>query len=129
MKLGNWSEDIHKDVEQVKRIDSAMGISPADVTVDTKNETAVIVGSFPYEVSLVHCTCEDFSRRNLPCKHIYRLASELGYLTGLPQPNRKAAKAFKESIPSEIKRFEALYEAGAISGKKYVAIVKALQSK
>jgi hypothetical protein len=129
MEFGNWSADIHKDVDQVKRIDSAMSISQADVTVDTKNETAVIIGSCPYEVSLTHCTCEDFSHRNLPCKHIYRLASELGYLTGLPQPNREAAKAFKESIPSEIKRFQTLYETGAISGKKYVAIVKALQSK
>lgn len=33
-----------------------------------------------YDVSLTECSCIDFSRRHLPCKHMYRLAHELGIL-------------------------------------------------
>ncbi len=31
-----------------------------------------------YVTSISDCSCEDFKRRNLPCKHMYKLASELG---------------------------------------------------
>ncbi len=30
--------------------------------------------------SLTKCNCADFERRKLPCKHIYRLAVELGII-------------------------------------------------
>lgn len=33
-----------------------------------------------YETTLSHCTCYDFQYRKLPCKHIYRLAQELGII-------------------------------------------------
>lgn len=33
-----------------------------------------------YETSLTKCTCHDFQERQLPCKHIYRLAVELGII-------------------------------------------------
>ena len=33
-----------------------------------------------YVATLSTCTCTDFSRRKLPCKHMYRLAYELGIL-------------------------------------------------
>lgn len=32
-----------------------------------------------YETTLDTCTCEDFQRRGLPCKHIYKLALARGY--------------------------------------------------
>ena len=35
-------------------------------------------GKQAYEVYLENCTCMDFMRRKLPCKHMYRLAHELG---------------------------------------------------
>ncbi|WP_352426190.1 SWIM zinc finger family protein, partial [Aminomonas paucivorans] len=31
-----------------------------------------------YETSLDWCTCTDYARRHLPCKHMYRLANEVG---------------------------------------------------
>jgi len=31
-----------------------------------------------YTTSLLNCDCEDFKRRNIPCKHMYKLAYELG---------------------------------------------------
>ena len=128
MTFGNWPTEIHEDIDQVMRIDGSASIKPENIDLNRDGKTAVIIGSSAYEVSLTNCTCQDFSRRNLPCKHIYRLASELG-LTDFPEPSRDEAKKFKESIPAEIKRYKALYESGAISGKKYVAIAKALQGK
>lgn len=34
-----------------------------------------------YSVSLTECTCPDFQHRKLPCKHMYKLALELGIVT------------------------------------------------
>lgn len=128
MTFSNWASDIHKDIDQITRFDNSLKIKPESIVLNRDANTAIITGSDDYEVSLTNCTCMDFSLRHLPCKHIYRLALELG-LISQPKVNIDEAKKFKESIPSEIKRYETLYEIGAISGKKYVAIVKALQTK
>lgn len=34
-----------------------------------------------YHTTLTSCTCPDFKERNVPCKHMYRLANELGYFS------------------------------------------------
>lgn len=130
MKFGNWDESIHNDHEQFKRIATMQHIKSENVTIFSEERTAKIIGSEgTYDVTLNSCTCHDFEMRHLPCKHIYKLASELGYLEDLPKPNRAAAKAFKESIPSEIERFKELYFNGAISIEKFNKIVNALLSK
>lgn len=33
-----------------------------------------------YKVTLDNCTCEDFKKRGIPCKHMYRLALQFGLL-------------------------------------------------
>ena len=130
MNFGNWDESVHNDYEQIKRIAFMQRIKPENVTVYPEDQTAVIEGSDgTYDVTLNNCTCVDFAMRKLPCKHIYRLASELGYLDDLPKPDRAAAKAFKENLPSEIDRFKELYFSGAISIEKFNKIVNALTSK
>lgn len=37
-------------------------------------------GNEVYETSLNKCSCPDFKHRKFPCKHMYRLAAELGAL-------------------------------------------------
>ncbi len=129
MNFGNWNESLHNDYEQMKRIATMQNIKPENVTIFPEEQTAKIVGSDgTYDVTLNTCTCHDFQRRQLPCKHIYKLAFELGYLK-LPKINRAASTAFKESIPSEIARFKELYLNGAISLEKFNKIVNALLSK
>lgn len=104
-------------------------IKPDKVTISPEEQTAKIVGSDgTYDVTLNSCTCHDFQMRQLPCKHIYKLAFELGYFE-LPKINHAAATAFKESIPSEIERLKELYFNGAISIDKFNKIVNALLSK
>lgn len=66
-------ESLHSCPEQLKRQKSAMSLKMA--SVDTEKQTGVIKN---YSVSLENCTCVDFMRHNKPCKHMYRLAIELG---------------------------------------------------
>lgn len=84
MTFGKWPEDIHGDMDQQKRIQSAKGTKITPISVDIETQTGVFGGSAkkPYQVSLDECNCADFMRRKLPCKHIYRLAMELGVFEG-----------------------------------------------
>lgn len=129
MTFGKWDEAIHDGYEQIKRISYLKNIKPENIVVDCSSETAKVNGSNGiYDVSLNNCTCYDFMERQLPCKHMYRLAHELGYLDDLPKPNRKAVKEFKDNIPNEVERYKSLYLNGAISIEKFVKITNALKS-
>lgn len=130
MNFGNWENSIHEDYEQIKRIAFMQRIKAENVNVVPGKEVAKIAGTDGiYDVTLNSCTCHDFEVRQLPCKHIYRLAFELGFLDDLPKPNRKATKSFKDNIQSEIERYKEYYLNGAISIEKFNKIVNALQSK
>ncbi len=130
MDFGKWDSSIHKEVEQLKRISTAMKIKESDIEINSEEQTAKINGSDGvYDVTLDSCTCKDFSIRQLPCKHIYRLASELNLVDELPTIDKVAAEEFKATIPDEIARFKTLYENGAISLEKLIKISNALSSK
>lgn len=130
MIFGKWDDSLHNEIEQLKRINSSLEIKNENVTLHSESETAVIMGrDGTYNVSLNECTCTDFSIRNAPCKHMYKLASELGYVIKLPIIDKNATKVFETSLPEEISRYKVLYEQGAISLKKFLKIVNALQSK
>jgi len=65
--------DMHNLPDQQKR--RARAVTVPVGSVDRATQTGIING---YRVSLDNCTCMDFSTRALPCKHMYRLAMELG---------------------------------------------------
>lgn len=75
-----WHEGIHGEPEQVKRQMPAMSgsLQPQDIDMNTKSCCFKGSAKTPYIVTLSKCTCVDFERRKLPCKHIYRLAHEVG---------------------------------------------------
>ena len=129
MTFGSWDESLHRQPAQVGCRKRAASVVLQNINPAAGTALADGSGELPYEVSLEYCTCGNFTGTRKPCKHMYRLASELGLIEELPKTDRAAAKAFKEIIPSEIKRFEDLYFSGAISAEKYAAIVKALNSK
>lgn len=131
MKFGKWEENIHSDVEQIKRIASAQHISSGKVSVDPDSETANIAGSDGvYSVTLDSCTCFDFQSRHLPCKHIYRLAYDLGYLNDLPVLDKNAAKDFNSNaLQNDVEHYKQLYFDGIISIDKFCKIANALLSK
>lgn len=71
------SQNIDNQPDQLKRQKSALKCTP--VSIDLENSTGVFKSSSNsfYETTLETCTCRDFFVRKLPCKHIYRLRSEL----------------------------------------------------
>ena len=66
---------------QIQRMKRAAEGAFAVKNFDEKRRTMVIVGASdekPYAVTLSGCTCKDFKKRGLPCKHMYYLANRLG---------------------------------------------------
>lgn len=126
-----WDSSIHSLPEQVKRRLNGEKIKADAITVNVEDQTAVVIGSDPepYRVSLSECSCFDFASRELPCKHIYRLASELGMLEDWPKVSRSGSKAALEDAQAEIERWRQEFLAGNISAKKYIKIADALMSK
>lgn len=66
------SNPLHDEPDQLKRQKGALKLNVQ--FVDTATGTGKIND---YDVSLDSCSCIDFSRRGVPCKHMYRLAHEL----------------------------------------------------
>lgn len=64
---------LHSNSDQLKRQKSALRLKIEEVNKELR--TGTING---HAVSLEECDCQDFRVRRLPCKHIYRLAHELG---------------------------------------------------
>lgn len=69
---------LHEESGQINRQKSALKLNVQ--SVDNASQTGRIND---YTVSLEDCSCRDFSLHHKPCKHMYRLAYELG-LFSLP---------------------------------------------
>ena len=125
ISFGKWESDIHDDYEQVKRIESARKLTKDIVEIDNDAQRIVIQGSGaePFESTLDDCDCMDFLHRKLPCKHIYRLAFELGEMVGLPVYKKGSVDFDAEK---EIEKFKELYLQGGISADAYVKVCTAL---
>ncbi len=106
--FGPWPESVHSSPDQLKRIKSAQSADVTPDSIDVAAQSCTIKGSGkkPYTVTLSSCTCNDFSRRHLPCKHIYRLAAELG-LIDLPVKSG-ASKGNQFTLEEAISALEAL---------------------
>jgi len=126
-----WGPDVHSEPDQVKRRLNGEKIKSEAITLDAEAQSAVIAGSEaePYEVTLSECSCFDFASRGKPCKHMYRLADELGLAAPWPKISRKGQKAVMEAAPEEVERWRQEFLAGNISAKKYIKIADALNSK
>ena len=78
--FGSWDISIHDAEGQDVRFDRAMYQRISILSFDSGSGKAVIQGTHgTYETTLDSCSCEDFQRRGLPCKHIYKLALSSGY--------------------------------------------------
>lgn len=77
------------NIEQSKRIVNALN---EDISITPKNDLSFIVESISgntYTTTLNSCTCPDFTHRHIPCKHMYRIAIELGQLCSLSKDFNK----------------------------------------
>ena len=73
MKFFSAKNFLHEEHEQLERQKKSLGLKMN--SVDRENLSGTIKNYF---VTLDGCTCVDFQRRLKPCKHMYRLAFELG---------------------------------------------------
>ena len=76
-----WDEDIHKEQAQKSRMWRAKSVVFESINYDLNSGVALGHSHSKYYVTLESCTCPDFVERHKPCKHIYKLAEELGFIS------------------------------------------------
>ena len=83
----DWNNELHEEQEQIKRQGYAMTY-PFTFNINDNARTGKFSSSLggDYKTTLTNCTCGDFSERNKPCKHIYRLAYELKIIEIFKRP-------------------------------------------
>lgn len=126
MYLEAWSPSVHESLDGLKRIISASKIKPDSFTIGTNGCSAVFFGSSPepYETTQESCTCVDFVRRGQPCKHMYRLAMELGADFSLPQFDPYAAIEY--DVEEDISRLKIRWKAGQLTDDAFIKCAEAL---
>lgn len=76
-KWHTWDE-YNSTTDQLRRIQRACEETFNIRYEDTVRGTALFVGgSGKYNTSLTECSCPDFKKRRLPCKHMYKLAVDM----------------------------------------------------
>lgn len=92
--FGPWPESVHTLPDQVKSFQAAQKPDVTPLSVDPALQSGVFSGSGknPYSTTLSACTCNSFVKRKKPCKHMYRLALELGLMDG----------SFKAGVPKGV---------------------------
>lgn len=113
--------------DDVKRVQAALSIKRSNIGLDRINGKAKMQGSSsePYYVTQTSCTCTDFARRRQPCKHMIRLAIELGADFALPEYDPIAAREYDMS--EDIVLLHDRWEAGLITTDAYAACLAALE--
>lgn len=114
-KWQDWNDSIHEDEKQIERQGWAMNY-PFTFEIDKENRSGRFSSTtlVPYyETHLDSCTCNDFLERQKPCKHIYRLAVELGLIEIIKRQgggyDKKKLEEIKnsddiDSQPDQVKR-------------------------
>ena len=75
-----WDESVHHKKGQYTRFHKALC---DEITIVNRRYPATVQGSTGalYCTSLSTCSCPDFEKRGLPCKHIYGLALDRGIIS------------------------------------------------
>ncbi len=80
--LERWSH-LHTSDATIKRYASAKNAECTPIELHREESKGVFSGSHgQYITTLSECTCVDFYLQHQPCKHMYRLAMELGEIPG-----------------------------------------------
>lgn len=108
-----WPAEIHERPTQIEKIKKAKAAMLTPVSVDRGAQKAEFSGKHGrYKTNLISCTCHSFSiSGNAPCKHMYRLAMELGLMSGEYKTSKyEIVKPDKEklSFSQAVEKLEAL---------------------
>ena len=129
MTFGPWEIPEAELMETCLRLERAVKISASDIgPIDIDNGTVAILSSdgFPYMVTLDSCQCVDFQRRGLPCKHMIRLALDLGLSIDAPQFDPYSAASY--DVEDDISRLVDRWRSGQLTLDALGRCVKALRS-
>lgn len=102
-----WDASVHSDDAQISRQGRATTY-PFTFDIDTTSKTARFssTSDLPYyDTSLSQCNCYDFQGRQLPCKHMYRLAVELGVIEIIRRKSGSGSATSKKLL-EEVKASE-----------------------
>lgn len=104
MTFGHWTEDLHNEPDQKKRQKSALGkdLTPLKIHHDVQGGIFKGKDEVYYCTNLEACECMDFARRGLPCKHMYRLAMELGAFPGIEQAQKDNPEDMLRKMASKL---------------------------
>lgn len=115
-----WPQAIHETQDQEKRLKIAKSSKTTPASIDKENQTAIFPssGKNAYKTTLESCSCGDFISRRRPCKHIYRLAIELGLLDEAAESglNRNLQMPLEEAVAE----LENLTDEAQISVKEFL---------
>lgn len=94
-----WPAEIHESERSIKRIDSARSAKLTPIRIDYDDCFGYFQGAHGrYETFLDYCPCGDSRKGKYLCKHIYRLAIELGVLDFEADTNPDAIVAVRSDI-------------------------------
>ena len=99
-----WDPAQHETEYAQKRIKSAQSAKLTPISIDRDEMCGHFQGSYgSYDTWLTECQCVDFARSQKPCKHIYRLAMELGVYSATFSTNKNAipVQGSQKKIPLE----------------------------
>lgn len=99
-----------KEYDHVKnpRLKSAITDKMSFVTVPSVHADIQGKSGNTYHVTLNSCTCPDYTSRHIPCKHMYRLALQVGLLAGYDSSSELAKiESYRTSL-SELSSKEAV---------------------
>lgn len=101
----DWCVSVHEQPAQIERQGRSICYPFVFFDLDFDNKTVKFssTSDLPYYKTTLHdCSCYDFEKRRLPCKHIYRLAVELGIIEIVKQRNASGTKGRKTRQTEEV---------------------------
>lgn len=124
-----WDSGVHTTDYALKRIKSAKAAKMTPIKIDETDCYGYFQGSHGrYETWLEHCPCGDFRRGKLPCKHIYRLAIELGILNTAAEHNPDAIVVPKSERVSLDKTIDIVEQSSEKAQRKLLLIASGVRS-
>ena len=95
------NENLHEEEEQLRRQKSALKLKLD--SIDKENQRGIIKN---YDIYLDSCACMDFAMHQKPCKHMYRLAHELGIIQLDSEKTKKVRATYTKEGEEERKIFK-----------------------
>ena len=115
--IGETIRQEHHTSEQTKRIVAALDNEVSLTPFKELSFTVIGSNGNTYITTLNSCTCPDFVHRRIPCKHMYRVAIELGQLSAMSDGfDRKTYIQFQ--IEKELHEKKMAHELTIVKDKK-----------